>query len=154
MTISIDNAVMIPEFKISLSMKQKPSELFQVMCATHAAEYVKSIYDADSIDWVESFYCIMLNRSNRVLGFYKVSTGGITGTVADPRVIFQAALLANASSLIISHNHPSGGLKPSKQDEELTHKIKEAGRLLEIRLLDHIIVTSEGHFSFADQGLL
>ena len=85
---------------------------------------------------------------------YEVSTGGITGTVADPRVIFVAALKANCSAIIISHNHPSGNLNPSRQDEELTQKIKNGDEFLDIKLLEHIIVTDEGYFSFSDEGLL
>ena len=88
------------------------------------------------------------------MGIVDISSGGVTGTVADPKIIFVAALKANACSIIMSHNHPSGNVKPSKADEELTLKIKHAGQLLDIRLFDHIIVTSEGYFSFADEGLM
>jgi DNA repair protein RadC len=97
---------------------------------------------------------ILLNRAHRVLGIYELSTGGVTGTIADPKLVFTAALKANACSLVLSHNHPSGNLRPSKADEELTMKIKEAGKFLDIQVLDHLIVTSEGYFSFADEGLL
>ncbi len=102
---------------------------------------------------VEQFKVLFLNQANKVLGIYEVSTGGITGTVADPRVIFAAALKANCCAIIISHNHPSGNLKPSRQDEELTQKIKQGGQLLDIKLLDHIILTAEEYFSFGDEGL-
>ena len=95
-----------------------------------------------------------MNRANKVLGVYKVSSGGVTGTVADPKQIFTAALKANACAIVLSHNHPSGNLKPSRQDEQLTSKIKEAGSFLDIKVLDHIIVTSEAYYSFADEGLL
>lgn len=94
------------------------------------------------------------NRANKVLGIYEVSTGGIAGTVADPKLIFVAALKVGASGVILSHNHPSGNLTASQADIELTRKIKEGGRLLEIQLLDHVILTSEGYFSFADEGLV
>ncbi len=85
---------------------------------------------------------------------FEVSTGGVTGTVADPKLVFVAALKANACSIIISHNHPSGNLKPSQADEHLTQKIKLAGQFLDIKLIDHIIVSSEGYYSFADEGLI
>ena len=111
-------------------------------------------WDEGKIEYVEQFAILLLNRANEVLGVYKVSSGGITDTVADPKQIFTAALKANACSLVLSHNHPSGNLKPSKQDEELTRKIKEAGSYLDIKVLDHIIVTSETYYSFADEGLL
>jgi DNA repair protein RadC len=89
-----------------------------------------------------------------VLCLFNVSSGGITGTVADPRLIYTAALKVNAVSLILSHNHPSGALKPSRQDEELTQKIKSAGAFLDIKVLDHVILSSEGYYSFADEGLI
>ncbi|MBD0333245.1 MAG: JAB domain-containing protein, partial [Chitinophagaceae bacterium] len=90
----------------------------------------------------------------RVLCLFNVSSGGITGTVADPRLIYTAALKVNAVSLILCHNHPSGSLKPSRADEELTQKIKSAGAFLDIKVLDHLIISSEGYYSFADEGLL
>ena len=88
------------------------------------------------------------------MGIYEASTGGVSGTVADAKLIFIAALKTNASGIILSHNHPSGNLKPSKADEALTCKLKEAGKFLDIIVMDHIIVTSEGYFSFSDEGLL
>jgi DNA repair protein RadC len=89
-----------------------------------------------------------------VLCIYNVSSGGITGTVADPRLIYTAALRVNAVSLILAHNHPSRSLKPSRADEELTQKIKGAGAFLDIKVLDHLLISSEGYYSFADEGLL
>lgn len=97
---------------------------------------------------------ILLNRVNRVLGIYHVSSGGIAGTIADPKLIFMAALKGSASGIILSHNHPSGNLKPSQVDLQLTKKIVEGGKLLDISVVDHLIITSEGYLSFADEGLL
>jgi DNA repair protein RadC len=111
-------------------------------------------WDENKIEFVEQFKVMFLNRANKVLGIYDVSTGGISGTVADPRVVFVAALKANCCGIIISHNHPSGNLTPSRQDEVLTQKIKQAGQLLDIKLLDHVIVCNEGFYSFAEEGLL
>lgn len=102
----------------------------------------------------EVFGVIFLNQSNRVNHFEIISKGGITGTVADPRVILKKALDAEATSIILCHNHPSGSLKPSRADEELTAKIKEAARYLDIKVLDHVIVSEHGHYSFADEGIL
>jgi DNA repair protein RadC len=96
---------------------------------------------------------MLLNRANKVLGVLEISSGGISGTVADPKLIFAAALKAGASGLILSHNHPSSNLKPSQADISLTKKVKEGGTLLEIFVLDHIIVTSEGYYSFADENV-
>jgi len=102
----------------------------------------------------EVFAVIFLNRSNKVNHFEVVSEGGITGTVADPRIILKKALSYDAVSLVLCHNHPSGSVKPSRQDEDLTHKIKEAAKFFDILVLDHIIVSEEGYYSFADEGIL
>lgn len=102
----------------------------------------------------EVFAVVFLNRSNKVKSFQVISEGGITGTVADPRVILKRALEEEATSIVLCHNHPSGNLKPSRADEELTHKIKQAASFLDIKVLDHIIVSEEGYFSFADDGIL
>ena len=102
----------------------------------------------------EVFAVVFLNRANRINHFEIISQGGMTGTVADPRVILKKALEQQAVSLILCHNHPSGNLKPSRADEDLTMKIKEAAKYLDIRVLDHIIVSEDGYYSFADEGIL
>ena len=102
----------------------------------------------------EVFAVIFLNQANRINHFEVVSQGGITGTVADPRLILKKALDFHAVNLILCHNHPSGNLKPSKADEELTYKIREAARFFDIKVIDHVIVSHEGYFSFADEGLM
>jgi DNA repair protein RadC len=102
----------------------------------------------------EVFAVLFLNRANKINHFQVISEGGITGTVADPRIILKKALEEDAVSLILCHNHPSGSLKPSRADEELTQKIKEAARYFDIKVLDHLIVSEDGYFSFADEGLL
>lgn len=102
----------------------------------------------------EVFGVLLLNQGNRIKDFAILSQGGITATVADPRVILKKALDAEAVNIILCHNHPSGSLRPSRADEELTSKICEACRYLDIKVLDHIIISDEGYFSFADEGLL
>jgi len=102
----------------------------------------------------EVFAVLFLNRANKINHFEIISEGGITGTVADPRIILRKALEEDAVNIILCHNHPSGSLKPSRADEELTRKIKEAARLLDIAVIDHIIVSEDGYYSFADEGLL
>lgn len=94
------------------------------------------------------------SRNDRLIEICEVSSGGMAGTVADPKLIFSTALKAGASSIILSHNHPSGNLKPSQADIALTQKIIKAGSFLDIAVLDHIIITSEGYYSFADEALL
>ena len=102
----------------------------------------------------EQFWVIMLNRSNKVIHKRAISLGGVSGTVADPKVIFKKALDDLASGIILAHNHPSGNKKPSQADIDLTKKLQNSGKLLEIPILDHIIFTDDGYFSFADEGLL
>ena len=102
----------------------------------------------------EVFAVLFLNRANKINHFEIVSEGGITGTVADPRVILKKALEQDAVSLILCHNHPSGSLRPSRADEDLTQMIKEAAKFFDIKILDHIIVSEDGYYSFADEGLL
>ncbi len=102
----------------------------------------------------EVFAVVYLNRGNRILSLETISEGGLTGTVADPRIILKKALEQDATSLVLCHNHPSGNLIPSKADEQLTQKIKHAAALMDIQVLDHIIVSQEGYFSFADEGMI
>lgn len=102
----------------------------------------------------EVFMAIYLNKSNKILNYKIISSGGLTGTVADPRMILKAALEEGATSIVLCHNHPSGNLKPSVADEMLTRKIKDGAALIDIRLVDHIIVSNEGYYSFADEGML
>ncbi|GAA4905308.1 RadC family protein [Mucilaginibacter defluvii] len=102
----------------------------------------------------EEFWIVLLSRSSKVLSKELVSRGGISGTVADPKIIFYMALQQQASAIILIHNHPSGNLKPSQLDIELTKKVANAGKMLDINVLDHLIITDKGFFSFADEGLL
>lgn len=102
----------------------------------------------------EVFAVVFLNRANRIRHFEIISKGGLTGTVADPRLILKKALEVEATSIVLSHNHPSGNLRPSKADMNITEKIKHASAYLDIQVLDHIIVSDEGYFSFADEGMI
>ncbi len=102
----------------------------------------------------EVFAVVFLNRANKINHFEIISRGGITGTVADPRIILKKALEVDATTIVLCHNHPSGNLKPSRADEDLTKKITEAAAYMDIKVMDHIIVSEDGYFSFADEGLL
>ncbi len=144
----------IAEVELIYKTKIKASERPKLRTSKDAADLLKHCWDENKIDFIEQFKVLFLNRANRVLGIFEASTGGVTGTVVDPKIVFVAALKANACNIIISHNHPSGNLQPSKADIELTEKIKMAGQFLEIKLFDHIIVSSEGYYSFADEGLI
>jgi DNA repair protein RadC len=103
---------------------------------------------------VEEFWILLLNRANRVIRKKKVSEGGLSGTVADPRIIFKLAVEELACGIIVAHNHPSGNLTASQTDIELTRRLKEAGKVMEVQLLDHLIIAGNKYFSFADEGLL
>ena len=144
----------VAEVELVYRSKVKASDRPLISSSSDAYDILKNLWEEGKMDLVEQFKVLLLNRANRVLCLFNVSSGGITGTVADPRLIYAAALKVNAVSLILSHNHPSGSLKPSRQDEELTHKIKSAGCFLDIKVLDHVILSSEGYYSFADEGLL
>ncbi len=102
----------------------------------------------------EEFWVLMLNRANRVMGKHMISRGGVSGTIADPKVIFNRALLAQASSIILIHNHPSGNTEPSNADRDITRKLRNAGDFLDLPVLDHLIIAEDGYFSFADEGIL
>ena len=102
----------------------------------------------------EEFWVLLLNRANRVMSKVMISKGGLAGTVADPKMIFHHALLNQASAMILVHNHPSGNLQPSQADRDITKKLRNAGDFLDLPVLDHLIVTEAGFFSFADEGII
>jgi DNA repair protein RadC len=131
-----------------------PKNCPTIKCSSDAAQVFRCKWDPGKISFIEEFKIILLNRANKVLRIVPISQGGISGTVADPKIIFAAALKASASSIIAAHNHPSGSLVPSQADVQLTRKIKEAGKFLDLPLLDHLILTKDSYYSFADEGLL
>jgi DNA repair protein RadC len=120
----------------------------------NAYEIFKSLFPAETISLQEQFVVLYLNRANRVIGSYQLSKGGITGTIADVRLILSVALKTLATGLILAHNHPSGNLKPSEADIQLTQKVKDAAKLMDIEVLDHMILSSNGYFSFTDDGII
>jgi DNA repair protein RadC len=144
----------VSEIEVTYRPKFKASERPAISSSKDVYDILYQNWDMNKIDLLEQFKIILLTRANKVLGIYEVSSGGIAGTIADPKLIFSAALKGCASSIILSHNHPSGNLKPSQADINLTRKIKDGGSLLDIAVLDHVIVTSEGYYSFADEGLV
>jgi DNA repair protein RadC len=144
----------VAEIKLSYRSRVKASDRPKITCSTDCYNILLQSWDKGRIELVEQFKVMFLNRANQVLGILELSTGGIAGTVADPKLIFAAALKACASAIILCHNHPSGNLKPSAADLQLTKKVKEGGNLLDIAVLDHIILTNESYYSLADEGLL
>ena len=144
----------VAEIQLIYRSNVKPSQRPKVSTSKEVYELRFKNWDVDKIEFVEQFKVMLLNRSNKVLGIFELSSGSVAGTVADPKLVFVAALKANASSIILAHNHPSGCLNPSQADINLTKKIKEGGKLLDVAVLDHVIITTEGYFSFADEGML
>ena len=144
----------VSEIQLIYKPAGKISNHPKISCSRDAYEVLINQWDLNKLQFIEQFKILPLNRANRVLGIVEISSGGISGTVADPKIIFAACLKSNASSVILSHCHPSGNLQPSDQDIRLTRRLKQAGEFLELPVLDHLIITSEGYFSFADEGLL
>ncbi len=153
-TVNNTDWMKVAEVELIYKSKVKASERPQIKTSADAYQLLLQHWNPDKLELQEQFKIMLLNRANRVLGIYELSTGGASGTVADPKLIFATALKANAQSIMACHNHPSASLRPSRQDEELTSKLKQAGQFLDITVLDHLIITGEGYFSFADQGLL
>lgn len=143
----------VAEVELNYLSKVKPVDRIKVTSSRQAYEAFLQVYDLNKIEHREFFYVMYLNRANKVLGIMKLSEGGLTATVADIRFICQGALLANAASMIVCHNHPSGNLAPSEADKQLTNRIKNAGDILDIKLTDHLILVPHGgYYSFADEG--
>lgn len=145
----------IAEVKLTYKTKVKASARPKIKCSQDAFNLFKENWNLETIEFLEEFKLLLMNRSNSVLGLLAVSQGGISATVTDVRVIFQAAIKSNASGIICCHSHPSGNINPSEADNRITQKIKEAGMLLDIQLLDHIILGDESdYYSYADNGLI
>lgn len=140
-----------------VQLKYRPRPLTESITASKDLHklLVKSVFDSDTIGHKEAFKVLLLNNFNKIIGFFNVSEGGLTSTIVDVRVVMQAALLTNATAIVLTHNHPSGNPNPSGQDDSLTQRIKDACKLMDIRLLDHIIVTPfDTYFSYCDEGRL
>ena len=151
------------KYTIDPDFRTKP----KINNSRHAVEMFTKLFDPDTIAYKESMYALYLNRSNLVLAHHLLSEGGQSGTVVDPKMLFGMALLVGAHGIIICHNHPSGTLKPSEQDMKLVKQLQEAGKVMEIQLLDSVIIVPEKYptsglhniecyqfFSWADEGLL
>jgi DNA repair protein RadC len=139
---------------LELGRRRKLAEIPQVVqikCSKDVADIFQPIL---SDLQHEEFWVLFLNRSNRVIGRMKLSQGGISGTVTDVRLVLKKAIETLASGIIVCHNHPSGNLNPSESDSKITQKIKEAGTLLDVQLLDHLIISDKDYYSFADNGLI
>jgi len=143
----------IPEIQVSYKDTAKTTDRFQITCSEDTVKIFRVAFDG-CMQHHEEAYVIYMNRSNRVLGISNISKCRVAGTMVDIKIIMRTALKAHASAIIFSHNHPSSGLQPSQEDIKVTKKLKEACQLLDILFLDHIIMTEESHYSFANEGLL
>lgn len=141
----------IAEIQVSYNTNSRVKH--KITGSTSAYEILKSYWNEGRLELQEEFKVILLNRANDVLGIYNMSKGGVAGTVVDIKLLFAVALKCNASGIVISHNHPSGNLNPSDADKEITKKIKQASEIFDIKMIDHIIITHLGYYSFLDNGI-
>ena len=141
-------------YELEVKYKRRIPQRHKISNSLTAYNFFKTIWASEKIEWVEEMLMICLNRANGVIAFYRISQGGTTGTVVDPKIIFQIAISCGASSIMICHNHPSGNLKASEQDICFSKQLKQAGQLLEIIVLDSMIITADGYFSLADEGMM
>lgn len=144
----------LPELRIKVERKDGDGQVYQVRRSDDAAKFFRTIFDADTMLWTEESAMICLNRANEVIGYFKVSSGGTASTIMDAKVIFTQALQSGAHSIILAHNHPSGNTNPSDADIELTKQLVKGAQLLDMRVLDHIILTDKSHSSMADEGYI
>ena len=145
----------IAEVKVSYKNPVKVKDRIEVRTSRDAYNALREMYDADEIDYIESSYILLLNHSNHIIGKRLLSTGGRSSCIIDTAVVAQISLSKNAHAIILSHNHPSGNRNASDQDVQITRRVKDALNLFDIRVLDHIIVTSDnGYTSMADEGLM
>jgi DNA repair protein RadC len=139
----------IPKYELRKLQTDFPA--VTIKSSGDACDFIKKFY-SDDIEIFESFFILLLNRANTTIGYAKISQGGLTGTVVDIRIVAKYAVDSLATGVILAHNHPSGNLKPSQQDIDLTKKIKEGLKLLDIDVHDHLILTVSGHLSLLDEG--
>ena len=141
--------------EIQITYNPRPAIKYKAICSSiEVNEVLTMIFPENQIALKEFFYVLLLNQANGILGYFRLSEGGITSTPVDVRGIFQVALKANATGVLVAHNHPSGVAEPSVADERITERLKEALALIDIRVLDHLIVGDSSVVSFAERGLL
>jgi DNA repair protein RadC len=140
--------------ELSVTYKTKPNALPVIKSAEALYKFLDGVWDKQVINMQEQFMAIFLNRANRVIGYRLICTGSMNKCLIDIKLLVSLALHSLAEGVVISHNHPSGSLKPSSCDETITFKLKEALALIDVKLMDHIIITDIGYYSFADEGLL
>ncbi|MCE6989540.1 RadC family protein [Dyadobacter sp. CY323] len=151
---NVSNLYQVTEIELIYKTNVQASQRPKIASSRDAYKVLMQTWNADRLEFIEEFKILLLNNASRVLGIFEVSKGGISGASADVRIVFAAALKANATGIILAHNHPSGQLVPSDADRYVTENMRKAGELLNIRVLDHLIVTAEGFCSFSDECLM
>ena len=151
---NVSDLYQVAEIELVYRTKVNPSQRPKITNSRETFEILSKTWNDDKIEFIEQFKVIFLNRGNRVLGIYELSAGGTCATICDVKLVFAAAIKSNASSVILAHNHPSGQLFPSEADKRYTQKLVLAGALMEIPVLDHLIITRESFYSFADNGII
>ncbi|MEO1263177.1 MAG: JAB domain-containing protein [Bacteroidota bacterium] len=144
----------IAEIQVSYHPKLEPSEQTVITCSRDAFLLISSVWDSGRLALQESFVALYLNRAQRVIGYHLHSIGTTGAVTVEKRILLAIALKANATGIVLAHNHPSGRLRPSEADLDLTKQMKEGGKLFNINILDHLIISSQGYYSFADEGTL
>jgi len=150
----IQELTRVAEVIVAYRPKFKASERPKVTSANDAYQIFINQWEKDTIELLEEFKIMLLDRSKRVLGIARISVGGVEQTVVDPKIIFAIALKAKASSIILAHNHPSGNVQASLTDNKVTEKLRDGGKLLEIEVCDHLIITNDGYYSYEEEGLM
>lgn len=150
----IETSPSLAEVKLSYKTEQPHKTFPQVTSPDEAGKVLRTVWDNDHIQLKDEFVVLLLNNAKHCIGWSKISSGGGTATIVDPCSVYQVALLANATSIIVAYNHPSGNLEPSKSDRTLTERIKKSGNMLGITLEDHIILTTDDYVSFRAKGIL
>lgn len=140
--------------EIKVSYINQSTQRLKVLHSKAIYEAILPLWNSETIEYIEESKIILLNRANEILGVYESSKGGISGTVVDIRIILGVALKCNASAIVLIHNHPSGNLQPSEPDNRITRQLRKACHLLHLVLLDHLIISKDGYYSFADNGTL
>lgn len=152
---NIENLYKLAEVELIYRNKTKVSDRPRVQTSREVYRLLRHSWDNNKIELLEQFKIVLTDRRNACIGIAEISTGGVSGCVADPKIMFAIALKARATGLIMAHNHPSGALKPSQADIELTQRMVKGGKYLDITVLDHLIVTSEDkYYSFSDEGMM
>lgn len=151
---SLERSPKLAEIRAVYKSRTKISGRKKTGGPSDVVEYLREIWNPATLELVEECILLCLNSSLQVLGWVKVSSGGFAASHVDPRLVFSVALQAASSAVVLAHNHPSGSLTPSEEDLKLTLRLSQAGAVLGVHLLDHLIITKDEHFSFSDHGLI